>query len=175
MKKHKTKDKKPMEDNATMIQRNRNQKQKTLGNNTHNPIKKSKAIPENCIQHLEAEFKECCSLPMAHWGRQERQEDRQRQRTTFPIFYVHFTIASTSFPSYSRTHTRSLHFLPCSNLLNSVSHHLSGISYSLCGFCVQIISPTKLLGFLGMWLQKKKHTYTDQINGEVQQTLKESL
>lgn len=68
MKKHKTKDKKPKEDNATTIQRNRNQKQKTLDNNVHNPIKRSKAIPENCIQHLEAEFKECCSLPMAHWG-----------------------------------------------------------------------------------------------------------
>lgn len=54
------------------------------------------------------------------------------------------------------------------------SHHLSRISYSLCSFCVHIISPIKPLGFLDMWLQKKC-TYIDQINGEVQQTLKERL
>lgn len=73
---------------------------------------------------------------------------------------------------HARTHP--LHFFPCSSLLNSISHHLSGVSYSICSFCVQIISPMKLLGFLDIQLQKKC-TYVDQINGEVQQTLKKRL
>lgn len=70
------------------------------------------------------------------------------------------------------THTHNLHVFPCFSLLNPVTHQVSGVSYSLCSFCVQKNQPSEAARIPSS-VATEKCTYKALVKGKVQQTLKD--
>lgn len=124
---------------------------KSLDNNSHNPRKGPSQSQKTVYNFWK--FNSKGVINKSTLGKGVRME----QTTSKEPFFQSSIFISPFLQHLSllmNAHTATFHFFFCFSLLNPVTHQLSGVSYSLCSFCVQITSPIKILGFLVVWLQK---------------------